>query len=294
MALPAIPEAVLREMAEIGPRWGTNVPGHVRRMVESFTPILARAPKDGVEVTRDLAYGEHPRHVLDVYRPAGAADAPVVLFFHGGAFVDGEKDRTPEIYSNVLWYLARNGILGMNVEYRLAPEHKYPSGTEDVRRAVAWARGNAVRFGGDPRRVFLMGHSAGVSHTGSYAYGSGDPVAGHICVSGRVRAEMWPGNPNAQKVAAYYGTDPQVHESVSQANLVGPSSPPTLVAVAEFENPFLDVHCAELYYRLARANGRAGRFVRLEGHNHTSIIASFNTADERLSREVVAFVKATA
>lgn len=291
MTLPAIPEAVLAEMAEIGPRWGSNVPGHVRRMLEAFTPLLARAPKDGVEVTRDVAYGEHPRHVLDVYRPAGASGAPVVLFFHGGAFVDGEKDRTPEIYSNVPYYLARHGIVGLNVEYRLAPEHKYPSGTDDVQRAVGWARGNVARFGGDAHRLFLMGHSAGATHTGAYAYGSGDPIAGHIVVSGRVRAEMWPGNPNAPKVAAYYGTDAAVLEKVSQVNLVGPSSPPTLIAVAEFENPFLDVHCAELYYRLARAQGRAGRFLRLEGHNHTSIIASLNTADERLGREVVAFVR---
>lgn len=294
MSLPAIPEAVLAEMAEVGPRWGTNVPAHVRRMVDAFTPVLSRAPRDGVAVTRGLPYGEHPRQNLDVYQPAASSGAPVVLFFHGGAFVDGEKDRSPAIYSNVLYYLARNGIVGANVEYRLAPEHKYPSGTEDAGLAVKWVRANAARFGGHPARVFLMGHSAGVAHTGSYAYGLGDSIAGHVCVSGRVRAEMWPGNPNAQKVAAYYGSDPQVHESVSQVNLVGPASPPTLIAIAEFENPLIDVHCAELYYRLARANGRAGRFVRLEGHNHTSIIASFNTADERLSREVVAFVRANA
>ncbi|HYD57091.1 MAG TPA: alpha/beta hydrolase [Burkholderiales bacterium] len=294
--LPEIPQPVLAEMAEIGPRWGSNVPGHVRRMIEAFTPVLARAPKDGVEVARDFPYGEDPRQVLDVYRPKRArsetALLPVVLFLHGGAFVDGEKDRTPEIYSNVLYYLARHGILGINVEYRLAPLHKYPSGTEDVRRAVSWARGNAATFGGDPRRLFLMAHSAGAAHTGAYAYGSGDAIAGHIVVSGRVRAEMWPDNPNAQKVAAYYGTDPDALEKASQVNYVGPSSPRTLIAVAEFENPFIDVHCAELYFRLARAQGRAGKFLRLEGHNHTSIIASMNTADERLGREVVAFVSA--
>ena len=64
-----------------------------------------------------------------------------------------------------------------------------------------------------------------------------------------------------------------------------------MIAVAEFENPFLDVHCSELFYRLAKAHGRASRFLRLEGHNHTSIIASLNTADERLGREIVAFIK---
>lgn len=292
-ALPAIPEAVLAEMAEVGPRWAANVPGHVRRMIDAFTPVLARAPKEGIQVTRDIAYGSHPRQVLDVYRPPGVASAPVVLFLHGGAFVDGEKDRSAEIYSNVLHYLARHGILGVNVEYRLAPEHKYPSGSEDVRLAVSWARGNAGRFGGDERQLFLMGHSAGAAHTGSYAYGFGGTVAGHIVVSGRVRAEMWPGNPNAHKVAAYYGEDAGVLEKVSQVNLVGPGSPRTLIAVAEFENPFIDVHCAELYYRLAHAQRRAGWFVRLEGHNHTSIIASLNTADERLGRQIVAFVHGT-
>jgi acetyl esterase/lipase len=293
LTLPEIPEAVLAQMAEIGPRWASDVPGNVRRMVEAFTPVLARAPKDGVEVMRNEPYGDDARQVLDVFRPAGAADAPVVLFLHGGAFVDGEKDRSPEIYSNVLHYLARRGIVGANVEYRRAPEHTYPSGTEDVRGAVEWARRNAASLGGDPGRIFLMGHSAGAAHTGAFAYGGPSAIAGHIVVSGRVRAEMWPGNPNARKVAAYYGTDPEVHERASQANLVGPSSPRTLIAVAEFENPFLDVHCAELYYRLAHAHGRAGRFVRLEGHNHTSIIASLNTADERLGREVVRFVTGT-
>jgi acetyl esterase len=277
-------------MAEVGPCWATDVAAHVREMVDAFTPVLALAPKEGVEVSRDLPYGKDPRQVVDVYRPAAAVDAPVVLFLHGGAFVNGQKDRSPEIYSNVLFYLARKGIVGLNVEYRLAPEHRYPSGTEDVHLAVTWVRANAAAFGGDARRVFLMGHSAGAAHTGSYAYTSTNTVSGHIVVSGRVRAETWMGNPNASKVKAYYGSDQSVLERASQVNLVHKDCPPTMIAVAEFENPFLDVHCAELYYRLAQLNGRAGAFLRLKGHNHTSIIASMNTADERLGEEIVQFI----
>jgi len=290
LTLAQIPKSLLDRMAEIGPCWATDVAGHVCEMVEAFTPVLALAPKEGVDVTCNLSYGKDARQVLDVYRPITAVGAPVLLFFHGGAFVDGQKDRSPEIYSNVLFYLARHGIVGLNVEYRLAPEHRYPSGTEDVRLAVAWARANAAAFGGQARAVFLMGHSAGAAHTGSYAYTSTDPVSGHIVVSGRVRAETWVGNPNAAKVAAYYGSDPSILEQASQVNLVHKGCPATMIAVAEFENPFLDVHCAELYYRLAQLNARAGPFLRLKGHNHTSIIASMNTADERLGREILQFI----
>ena len=121
-AVPPIPAELWTLMDQLGPKWGSNVPGHVRLMVEAFTPLLARCPKDGIRLTRGIAYGAHPRQILDVYQAAGSRGAPMVLFVHGGAFVDGDKDRSPEIYGNVLYYLARHGIIGINVEYRLAPE----------------------------------------------------------------------------------------------------------------------------------------------------------------------------
>jgi acetyl esterase/lipase len=284
-------------MAELGPVWGNDVPGNVRRMIDAFTPVLAQAPKEGIEATRAIQYGKHSRQVLDVYRPAGARNAPVLLFAHGGAFVDGERDRSPEIYSNVLYYFARHGVIGINMEYRLAPEFRYPSGSEDVALATAWARSSIKDFGGDASSIFLMGHSAGAAHTGSYAYDSsfhgpqGPRIAGHIVVSGRVRAETWPGNPNARKVEAYYGENPGAVEKLSAVSHVSGSSVPTMIAIGGFENPFIDVHCAELFHRLAHAKGRAPRFLRLADHNHTSMIAHLNTADERLGLEIVDFIR---
>jgi acetyl esterase/lipase len=283
-------------MAELGPVWARDVSGNVQRMVEAFSSVLVSAPKVGVELTADLHYGTRPRQVLDVYRPQGATDTPCVVFVHGGAFVDGDRNRTLEVYANVSYYLARHGVIGVNMEYRLAPEARYPAGSNDVATAVAWCRANVARFGGNPMRIFLMGHSAGAAHAASYAYdpalhpASGPGIAGLIVVSGRVRAETWPGNPNAAKVQAYYGGDPTLLEQRSAVSHVGPHSVPTMIAIAEFENPFLDVHCAELFYRLAKAKGRAPRFLRLAAHNHTSIIAHLNTADERLGREILTFI----
>lgn len=291
----AIPAEVYHQMAEIGPKWGTNVPVHVKQMIEAFTPLLARCPKDGVEVRRDIAYGTHPRQVLDVFKPAGAKGAPVVLFVHGGAFVDGEKDRSTEIYSNVCTWFARHGVVGINVEFRLAPEFKYPSGTIDVGLAAKWAAENATSIGADPGKLFVFGHSAGAAHTAAYAYGApgsegGPRVAGSIVVSGRVRADNLPTNPNARKVEAYYGTDASLFEERSALHYAKAGCP-TFIAIAEYENPMLDVYCLELAHKLAQQNGRAPRVLQLPGHNHSSIIAHVNTAENVLGNALLEFVR---
>jgi len=283
-------------MAEVGSRWGHDIPSHVRLMVDSFTPLLAGAPKGGVEVMRDIAYGAHPRQQLDLFRPIAGRTMPVVVFVHGGAFVDGHRNRSPEVYSNVLYYFARNGVVGVNIEYRLAPEHRYPSGSEDVGLAVDWVKRHVVEYGGGPEKIFLIGHSAGAAHAASYAYdrrlqpASGPGIAGLVVLSGRVRAETLPENPNARKVEAYYGKDPVVLDDCSAVTHVSAESVPTMIAVAEYENPLLDVHCAELFHRLATVKRRAPRMVWLGGHNHTSVIAHFNTAEERLGREILEFI----
>lgn len=296
---PEIPDSLRKLMAEVGPVWGSAITRHSKLMVDGFSEILATAPKQG-SVTRDIAYGPHPRHLLDVYVPrvaTVAAGAPVVVFAHGGAFVNGSKDRSSEVYANVCWYLARHGVIGINMEYRLAPEFKYPCATEDVAAAVAWTRKHVHEFGGDAERIFLMGHSAGSAHMGCYAYDKsfhppeGSGIRGFITVSGRVRIETLPDNPNAPKVIAYFGDDAAKMERGSVVSHVAPDSVPTLIALAQYENPLLDIHGAELFHRIAFVKRRAPRIVWLPGHNHNSAISHLNTADERLGREILAFIQ---
>jgi acetyl esterase/lipase len=285
-------------MAELGPKWGTDIRGHAAQVLDGFSELLRHAPKEA-NVAKELAYGPHPRHVLDVYSPRSAANAPVIVFAHGGAFVDGHKDRNSEIYSNVGWYFARNGVVLVNTEYRLAPEFKYPAATQDIAAAVEWARGSIGRFGGDPRRVFVMGHSAGACHVGLYAY---DPrfgangvdakrVSGLIVLSGRVRTDNEAENPNAKKVEAYVGSDAAALQQASVVNHVNRESVPTMVAFGEWENPLLDLHCIELVHRLSQCKRRAPRVVRLSGYTHSGMIAHFNTAEDRIGQEILAFIR---
>ena len=291
-----VPQELRKLMAEVGPKWATNVPGHVKLMVEEFSKVLARCPKDGITIRRDVPYGSHQRQVLDIYSPKDPKGAPVVVFVHGGAFTDGEKDRSAEVYGNVTLWFARHGIVGVNMEYRAAPEAQYPAGTEDVRGACQWIEKNAASLGVDIKRLFVFGHSAGAAHSAAYAYGApgsegGPKVAGSIVVSGRVRADNLPTNPNARKVEAYYGTDNTLYEERSALHLAGKDSVPTFIAIAQYENPMLDVYCLELAHKLGLAKGRSPRFMQLWGHNHSSIIAHINTAEDELGKALVEFVR---
>lgn len=299
MTSSSIPASLWHAIDEVGPRWATDIKGHSRRMAEGFSAILAHAPKVG-RVTRDIAYGAHARQVLDVYAPPDVRGAPVVIFVHGGALVEGDKDRTPEIYANVCWGMTRHGIVGINLEYRLAPEAQYPGGTEDVAAAVRWTREHIATFGGDPAKVFVFGHSAGALHAGSYAYdrrfhpAGGPGIAGLIVLSGRVRAETWPDNPLAKNVVAYFGDDPQAMTQGSMVTHVAPDSVPTLIGVAEYENPLIDVHSAELIHRIADVKRHAPPFFSLTRHNHTSSVAQINTADDQVGPRIVEFIRRVA
>ena len=299
-----LPDELLELMQQVGPRWAASgaVASNIALMCDAFGPVLARAPKAGVSVVVDLAYGTDPRQVLDVYHAPSvpAPDArgkPVLVFLHCGAFVDGHRNKTSEIYSNVLYYFARNGFVGINMEYRLAPASAYPGGTVDVAQAIEWVANNAHEFGGSAQRIFLMGHSSGGAHAASYAFDrdfhsiNGSGIKGLIIVSGRVRADVDPRNPNANKVRSYYGNDEQLLEARSPVSKAQDVQIPTFIAFAEFENPLIDVHCLELASKIASATGKSPRLLYMRGHNHTSIIAHINTCDDSLGSEIRAFVQ---
>jgi acetyl esterase len=295
---PQIPASLRALMAEIGPRWGTNPAAHVKLMIDSFSDVLRLAPKEGVTVRPGISYGPHQRQMFDLFLPdTEETKRPAVVFVHGGAFLDGHPNRSSEIYSNVLRHLGRAGVVGINMGYRLAGDAAYPAATNDIASVVKWAREHAAEIGVDASRLFLMGHSAGAAHAGSYAYdkrlqpSDGPGIAGFIVVSGRVRAEMLPENPNAQKVFAYYGTSDAANlDDMSAVTHVNNDSVPTFVAWAEYENPLIDLHCSELVHRLSAAKRKSPPMFWLRGHNHTSIIAHINTAEDDLGRAVLDFI----
>ena len=119
--------------------------------------LNATVSRAGVTVTHDVAYGPLPREKLDIYKPNGAAPTPVIVFFYGGAWNSGSK----ALYPFVAATLARKGFAVVVPDYRLYPEVRFPAFLEDNAKSVAWTQAHLSEIGGDPDRVFLMGHSAG-------------------------------------------------------------------------------------------------------------------------------------
>lgn len=127
----------------------------------------ALTPSSGYRETRDLAYGDGPRRMLDVYRPAALpVKAPVVVFVYGGSWREGSKDD----YRFVADALTARGIVVVIPDYRVYPEVSYPDFLDDTAAAVAWTFREIERYGGDPGRIFVTGHSAGAYNAAMVAY----------------------------------------------------------------------------------------------------------------------------
>jgi len=92
---------------------------------------------------------------LDIYYPPEVKNFPVIVWFHGGGMTTGDKSK------NFPWGLAKNNVAVISVNYRLYPEVKCPKYLEDAAAAVAWVFNNIEKYGGNPRLIFVAGHSAG-------------------------------------------------------------------------------------------------------------------------------------
>jgi acetyl esterase len=290
-----LPSGVQSTLAAAAAEWNQSLRPDLSAMRKAFEALHAAAPKGGAVVTKDLAYGAHPRNILDLYKPSrGVSGLPVVIFVHGGAYVGGDKS----YYGNVTTWFARQNVLGINATYRLAPAAKWPSATEDISGMVKWTKDNAARFGGDPNRIFIIGHSAGSTHVASYIFNkrlqaSGGPgVAGAVLLSGRYRIQYDPNDPNGKAMQAYFGEDASAYPDRSAITHIRDAARiPVFTVIAEYELAGLDVLGAELLTSLCARDAACPRFTRLAKHNHGSEVFAFNTPDEQLGREIMEFME---
>ena len=120
--------------------------------------LNATVSRAGYRLEPDIPYGVHPRQKLDLYQPeTPRPDGKAVIFFYGGSWDSGIKSD----YLFVAQALASRGIVAVVADYRLSPQVRYPAFVQDSALAVRWAREHAPRFGADPTRLMVMGHSAG-------------------------------------------------------------------------------------------------------------------------------------
>lgn len=134
------------------------------------------------------AYGDRDAHqILNVVRDQGMNDSPVIVYFHGGRWREGH----PDYYDSLGEEWAKAGAVFISAGYRQAPRSSLGDAVDDAVAAVGWAVDHAGDLGGDPRRVWVTGHSSGAHLAAMVALtdwpGAGDlPVAGLICQSAPV------------------------------------------------------------------------------------------------------------
>ena len=249
------------------------------------------APK----IARDLRYGDHERHRLDVHTSGEQAGAPVFVFVHGGGFVGGDKHVPGSpAYDFLGAWAVRNGWAGVTITYRLAPEHTWPCGAQDVASAVAWIRDNIADYGGDPDRIVVAGNSAGAVHVASYVTGQGsagqdggslDGVRGAAILSGFYRVPL---DERGDLERAYYG-DTQAEDTDTLAALTR-AEIPLLFSVAERDPLFFQTQAARLVEAWFIAHRSTPNLVWVAGHNHISGIGSVGVDDAALGAPLARFI----
>jgi triacylglycerol lipase len=261
-----------------------------------YAPLHEKEPYAGVRVTRHAKYGADDRQALDVFAPAEAGAArPVLIFVHGGGYVGGNKREGQNFfYDNVMLWAARNGMVGVNATYRLAPAHPWPAGAEDVGAAVRWVRANIAQHGGDPDRIFLVGHSAGATHVANYAAmprfqpPDGPGLAGVILLSGTYDLTMLG---HAGTYVQYFGEDRSKYAERSPLAGLLKVPLPLFVAYTELEPPSL-LEQSERLVAALESEKRPARIVKLANHSHISITYSINTGDTELTDAMQEFIRA--
>ena len=144
---------MLRQLAALDGPSLADVPVEVGR--EMFRAMQAQAPEVEVAAVTDITAGDVPARV---YRPHGDGPFPVVMMFHGGGWVIGDLE-TADSQSREVCRGA--GVVVISVDYRLAPEHRFPAAAEDCYSATLWAAQHAGAHGGDPGSLAVAGDSAG-------------------------------------------------------------------------------------------------------------------------------------
>jgi arylformamidase len=261
-------------------------------------------PKADITVTTDLDYvstAEYPNRKdrLDVYAPKDAKGAPIVVSIHGGALREGDKSGQAFVGQR----LAAAGFVAVVINYRLSPSVRHPAHVEDAAHAVAWARSHAAEFGGDPKKLFVIGHSAGAylaallaldpQYLAAYQMSAAD-LRGVVPVSAFFYVDRPGVAPDRPKDV--WGTDPAVWKAASPASYVRKDTPPMrlpmLLLYADGDDAWRRQQQADFLADMKKAGAKAIETRMIAGRTHGSIWSQMKNANDETASAIIAFLKA--
>ncbi len=222
------------------------------------------------------------RHRLDVYQPRrkSTEKRPVVVFIHGGSWNSGSK--------NIYWFvgrrLAKQGVLTVIINYRLAPNVEVPAMANDAARAVQWTQQHSAEYGGDPDRIFVMGHSAGAGLAALLATDNtyfsrlgitANPIKGAI-LDDPAGLDMYDylkkmAYPNDEQYLVPFGRNPDIWRAVSPMYHVAKTSPPMLLFVGGKTYPSIASSSERFRQKLVEL-GVQHEFTLIPGKKHIPMV----------------------
>jgi acetyl esterase/lipase len=241
---------------------GRGLRGQMRQRLaekkaEEERPIDLQAILPGARKQTD-AYGTDSAQRLDVYSPPNARGAPILIMVHGGAWMIGDKANTGSVENKLKHWLTKGWIV-VSVNYRMLPQAMAYEQARDVASAVRWAQGHAEDWGGDPKKIILMGHSAG-AHLAALVSSKpemvGQPWSGTVVLDS---AAMQVSSTMARRHPKFYdqafGTDPAYWAKASPMEQWTPGAVPMML-VCSTKRPDDPCDDARRFQAKARASGR--------------------------------------
>lgn len=264
-----------------------------------YTELHRHAERSGVRVISDIEFGPEELQTFDLFVPeeTPAEPAPIVVYLHGGGLVGGDKlsgGTDGLIYSNIPTFFARHGMIGVNANYRLVPDVKWPGGPDDIRGVLEWLREHAVEYGGDASRIFLMGNSAGSTHVAAYLFHEATQLDGEPGVVGALLSSGGFGASNANTMRAYIGDDESLWQANSPLGLVESytgTPVPIFMWSAEYDPTGIESRVAQMYASLCVKYEDCPRYTQYQGHNHVSHVMSINSADSVVGAAALDFIR---
>ena len=285
VVLAQVPPDIAEGLRKIGP---INDPAGTAKL---YAPLFAdqKEPYPNVTAVRDLAYGTDPLQKLDVFTaaPKPGAAKPVVIFIHGGGFERGDKRREGSpYYDNIMLWLTRQDMVGVNMNHRLAPKHTWPAAHEDLAAAVRWVQANIVQYGGDPDRIALWGTSAGADLIAGYlAHPQFHGPKGH-----GVKAAIMLSGYYVKGAPAYFGDDPAEYEKRTSTEGLKNATIPLFVSRTDLDLP-TSVEQADVLNKALCDAGCCPTYTVFKDHSHHSQNSSIGTTDTSVSGPILEFLR---
>lgn len=241
-----------------------------------FGALNVVAEKRGHAVHRGIIFDAQHGLALDVYSPAGVEHGPVVVFFYGGRWEKGARAQ----YAYVGAVLASHGIVTVIPDYRKYPQVKLDGFMTDAANAVGWTHAHVADYGGDPKNIFLMGHSAG-AHIGALLATDADwlarvdmkprDLAGFIGLAGPY--DFMP--ITAPDMVGMFGDTPQQQWHSQPVAFVDGDEPPMLLLQGGADGTVWPKNATSLAARL-RAHGEPVEVKIYPGVGHAGVLLSLS------------------